>query len=152
MIQNSRILKNDIDHLNKRGPTPFFHSDTNLVLENVLVHPVEKTRVLFVRVEFVWLLFLNILSFNFVQTPSKPPRFRKFRRSNVHRSDVVQTNHCQSCTTFFALRALFKVVTYLFCGCLSPTLVHLLNLFLMNTPVAQMLLTPRWVSRQKDMK
>ena len=38
------------------------------------------------------------------------------------------------------------------CGCLSPTLVHLCNLFLVNTPVAGMLLTPRWVSRRKDVK
>ena len=30
-----------------------------------------------------------------------------------------------------------------FCGCLSPTIVHLHNLFLLSTPVAQMLLTPR---------
>ena len=76
-------------------------------------------------------------------------RFRKFRRSNVHRSVVVQTNHCQSCTAFFAWCALSKVSTFLFCGCLFPTIVHLRNLFLLSTPVAQMLLTPRWVSIRK---
>ena len=31
-------------------------------------------------------------------------------------------------------------------------LVYLRNLFLLSTPVARMLLTPRWVSKQKDMK
>ena len=36
-----------------------------------------------------------------------------------------------------------------FCGCLSPTIVHLCNLFLLSTPVAQMVLTLRWVSIQK---
>ena len=35
----------------------------------------------------------------------------------------------------------------LFCCCLSVTIVHLRNLFLLSTLVAQMLLTPRWVSR-----
>ena len=30
--------------------------------------------------------------------------------------------------------------------------MQLRNLFLLNTPVAQMLLTPRWVSRRKDVK
>ena len=61
MVQDLRILKNSINHLSKRGPTPFFHSDTSLVLENVLVHPVEKTHVLFVTVELIRLLFLNML-------------------------------------------------------------------------------------------
>ena len=97
--------------------------------------------------ELNWLLFLNILSFNFVQTPNKSLRVRKFRRSNVHRSDVVQTNHCQSCTTFLLDVLCSKWPYSFFCGSLSPMLVHLHNLFLMNTPVA-----PRWVSRRKDVK
>ena len=54
MIQDLRILKNNIDHLSKRQPPPLFHSDTNLVLENVLVHPVEKAHVLVVTVELIW--------------------------------------------------------------------------------------------------
>ena len=48
-------------------------------------------------------LFLNILSFNFVQTREKSLRFRIFRRSYVHRSIFVPTNHCQSCTACFCL-------------------------------------------------
>ena len=40
----------------------------------------------------------------------------------------------------------------LFCICLYPMLVHLRNLFLLSTSVARMLLPPRWVSRQKDVK
>ena len=75
MIQNPCILKNDIDHLSKWGPIPFFHLDTNLVLENVLVYPVEKTPVLVVIVELIWSLFLNILSFNIVQTQNNSPKF-----------------------------------------------------------------------------
>ena len=42
MIQHPGILRNNINHLSKRGPSPFFHSDTNLVRGNVLVHSVEK--------------------------------------------------------------------------------------------------------------
>ena len=47
-------------------------------------------------------------------------RFRKFRRSNVHRSAVVQTNHCQRCTAFFAWFALSKVSTFLFFAAVCP--------------------------------
>ena len=86
MIEHPGILKNDIDHLSKRGPPPFCHSDTNLVLGNVLDNSVEKTHVLVVTGELIWLLFLNILFFNYVQEPSKSHRFRKFRRSYTYTS------------------------------------------------------------------
>ena len=130
-----------IEHLSKPGPIPFFHSDTNPVPGNALVHPFKKTTVLVVTVELIWLLFLNM--------PNKSLRFRKFRRSNVRHSVVIQTNNCQSCAAFFEWRALSKVSKFLFLGYLSPTIMHLDNLFLLSTPVAQMLLTPRWVSRRK---
>ena len=82
-IQHLRIMKNSIDHSRKGGggggghhhlllfyiPSPYL----------VLVHSVNKTHLLVVPVEFIWLLFLNILSFNFVQTPNKSLRFRRFR-------------------------------------------------------------------------
>ena len=49
-------------------------------------------------------------------------------------------------TQLFAWCALFKVTVFLlFCSCLSP----LRNLLLLSTTVAQMMLTPRWVSRRK---
>ena len=44
------------------------------------------------------------------------------------------------------------MTTFFFCSGLSPMIVHLRNLFLLRTPVARMLLTPRWVSRWKDVK
>ena len=53
-------------HSNKPGLPPFFHLDTNLVLGHILLHPVDKTHVLVVTVELFCLLFLKILSFNFV--------------------------------------------------------------------------------------
>ena len=37
----------------------------------------------------IWLLFLNILSFNFVPTPNKSLRLTRFRRSYVNRPAVV---------------------------------------------------------------
>ena len=127
----------NIELLNKRGSPPYFHSDNNLVLGNALVHPFEKNPVQVVTVELIWLLFLKILSFNFLQTLSKSLRFRKFRRSNVHHFVVVQTNYFQV-TLLFLLDVRFpKRLRSLFCGCLSPTIVHLRNLFLLSTPVAK---------------
>ena len=69
-------------YLNKRGPPPFFHSDTNPVLGHFLVHSVGKTHVLVVTVKFIWLLLLNILSSNFVLTPNK------FLRFNFNKTEV----------------------------------------------------------------
>ena len=87
-------------HRLQRGPPPFFHSDTHPVLDHVLVHSVGKTHVVVVIVKLIWLLFLNILCFNFVPTPNKSLRFTRFRRSYVNRHAVVLTNHCQNLTTF----------------------------------------------------
>ena len=55
----------------------------------ILVHSIHKTHVLVVAVEMIWLLFLNILSFNFVPTPNKSLRLTRFRRSYVNRPAVV---------------------------------------------------------------
>ena len=51
MIKHPRILENNIYHLRKRGPPPFFDSHTSLVLGNVLVHSAKKTHVLVATVE-----------------------------------------------------------------------------------------------------
>ena len=75
-IQNPLTAKKKIDHLSKRGTTSSFHSDTSPALGQSLVHSVDKTHVLTVTVELVWLFFLNIPSFNFAQTPNKSLRFR----------------------------------------------------------------------------
>ena len=55
---------------------------------------------------------LQYTSFNFIQTPNKSLRFRKFRRRNVH--------HGQSCTAFFGWCALSKVSTFLFLQLFVP--------------------------------
>ena len=68
-----------------------FYSHTKTVFGRVLVHSVDKTHVLLVTVELIWLLFLNILSFNFVQTPNKSLMFRRFRRSYVNHLVVAPT-------------------------------------------------------------
>ena len=92
-IQYPRILKNNIYHSEKLGPPPFFHLDTNPGVGHVPIHCVGKTHVLVVTVEFIWLLFLNILSFNFVPTPNKSLRLTRFRRNYVNRAAIVATNH-----------------------------------------------------------
>ena len=65
-----------------------------------LAHFVDKTHVLVVTVDLIWLLFLNILSFNFAATSRKSLRFTRFIRSYVNSPAVVLTNHCQSYTAF----------------------------------------------------
>ena len=70
------------------------------ILGHVLVHSVDKTHVLVVKVELIWLLFLNISFFNFFPTPNKSFRFRRFRRSYVNCNAVILTNHSQSYTAF----------------------------------------------------
>ena len=99
-IQYPHTLKNNTYHSNKQGPPLFLHLDTNPVIGHALVHSVDKTNVLDVTVDLIWLLFLNILSFNFVATPRKSLRFTRFIRSYVNRPAVVLTNHCQSYTAF----------------------------------------------------
>ena len=64
-IQYPRTLQN------KRVPPPFFHSDTNRVFGHVLIHSFDKTNVLVVTEELIWLLLLNILSFKFAPTSNK---------------------------------------------------------------------------------
>ena len=113
--------------------TNFFDWDTNPVLGHVLVHFVGKTHVLVVTVELTWLLFWNILSFNFVPKLSKTLTFTRFRKIYVNRPTVVLIN----VTLFF---------------CIQSYAANMRNLFSLNTPVAQMLLTPRWVSRRIDVK
>ena len=94
---HSPILQNNTDHSSKLDPLPFFHSDTNHVLDHVLVSSVDKSHVLFITVELIWFLFLNILS----SLPNKSLRFKRFRRSYANYSGILATNHYQSCTASF---------------------------------------------------
>ena len=64
---------------------------------HALVHSAERTHVLVVPVELIWLLSLNTF-FNIVPTPMKSLRFTRFGRSYVNCTAVVLTNHCQSYT------------------------------------------------------
>ena len=99
-IQYPRTLKNNIYHSNKWGPPLFLHLDTNPVIGHALAHSVDKTHVVVVTVDLIWLLFLNILSFIFIATPRKSLRFTRFIRSYVNHPAVVLTNYCQSYTAF----------------------------------------------------
>ena len=70
------------------------------ILGHVLVHSGDKSHVLVVTVELIWLMFLNIFSSNFVPRPNKSLRFTRYRRSYVKRPAVVLTSHYQSYTAF----------------------------------------------------
>ena len=56
---------------------------------------------LVVKQELIWLLFLNIFSFNFVRTQKKSLRFRRLRTRYVNCPVIVSTNDCQSFRAFF---------------------------------------------------
>ena len=99
-IQYSHTLKNNIYHSGKQLPPSFFHLHTNPVIGPAPVHPVDKTHVLVITAELIWLFFLNKISFNFVPTLRKSLRFTRFRRSYVNHPSVVLTNCCQSFTDF----------------------------------------------------
>ena len=89
-----------------------------------------------VTVDLIWLLFLNILSFNFIAAPRKSLRFTKFIRSYVNRPAVVLTNHCQSDIVFLL------DVRYLKLPCLFLLLLFVPNnsvFALLSAPVARML-------------
>ena len=125
MIMLPRILKSNIYYSNKRGQSPFFYPDTNPAISHALVHSVDKTHVLVVAVEFIWSLFLNIFSFNFVSTPRKSFRFTRFRRTYVNRPVVILTNHCQSYTAFLLNARCSKWQRSFFCSCWFPMIVYL---------------------------
>ena len=131
-MQYPHTLKNNIYQSNKWRPPPFFHSDTNPELGHAPVHFVDKTHVLVVTVELIWLLLLNILSSNFIPTPNKSLRYTRFRRSYVNYPVVVL-----SYTTFLLDVRCSTWPRSFFLQLLSPMIVQLPKLFLLSTPVAQ---------------
>ena len=90
------------------------------------------------------------LSSNAKQTYARSARFRR----SYEKHPAVVLTRPTSCTDFFVWCALrcSKWSRSFFCSCSIPMIVYLWNLFLLNTPLARMLLTPRWVSSQKDEK
>ena len=132
------------------GDHHFLHLDTNPVICRALVHSVNKTHVLVVTVDLIWLLFLNIISFfNFVATPIKSLRFTRFIRSNANRPAVVLTHHCQSYTAFLLDVRCSKFPCSIFLQFFVP---NDSAFALLSTPVSRMLWTPRWVGRRTDVR
>ena len=121
------------------------------ILGHVLVHSVDKTHVLVVTVELIWLLFLNRFFLKFVPTPNKSLRFTRFRRSYVNCTAVVLIKQCQSYTAFLLDVGCSKWPRSFFLQ-LFAVIVHLRDLFLLSRRVSRMLSTPRWVSKRKDVK
>ena len=124
-MQYPRTLKNNIYHSSKWGLLQFLHLDISPVTGHNLVHSVDKTHVLIVTVNLIWLLFLNILSFNFVAAPRKFLRFTRFIRSYVNRPAVALTSRCQIYTAFLLDVRCSKLPCSIFCSCLFPMIMHL---------------------------
>ena len=99
------------------------------------------------------LVVLEYVFFNFVPTPNISLRFTRFRRIHVNWPAVVLKSHCHTAKEAFLLDVCcLKWPRSFFCSCFLLMIVHLRNLFLLSTPVARILLTSRWVSRQKNVK
>ena len=116
--------------------TTTIHLDSNPVIAHALVHSLNKTHVLDVTVNLTWLLFLNILSFNFATTLIKSLRLTRFIRSYVNRPAVVLTNHCQSYTAFLLDVRCSKLPCSIFLQLFVP---NDSAFALLSTPVARML-------------
>ena len=100
-IQYPSTLKNNIYHSYKWWLPLFLHLNTSPVTGHTRVYSVDKTHFLVVTMDLIWLLFLNILSFNFVATPRKFRRFTRFIRSHVNHPAVVLTNKVTLLFCFF---------------------------------------------------
>ena len=133
----------------KIGDHHHFFIQIPILCQSCTNHSIDKTHVLVVTVELTWLLFLNMLSFNFVPTLNKSLRFTRFRKSYVYRPAVVLI---KGILLSYLMCAAQSGNFPFFCSCLFTITVHLCNLFLLSTPVARILLTPRWISRRKDVK
>ena len=113
-IQYPCTLKRNIYQSNKQWTPSFFHLHTNLVLGHVLIHSVDKSHVLVVTVELIWVFIFNIISFIFVLTPNKFLRYKRSRKSYVKRPDVVLTYRTSYTAFLLDVRVLFTVVMFLF--------------------------------------
>ena len=91
-LQYPRTLKSNIYHSNEWGLPLFLHVDTSPATGHALVDSVDKTRVLVVTVNLIWLLFLNIVSLKFVATPNNLFRFTRFISSYVNHPALDLTN------------------------------------------------------------
>ena len=110
--------------------------DTNPAIGHALVCSVDKSHVLVVTVKLIWLLFLNILSFNFVAAPRKSLKFTRFIRSYVNRPSTVLTNHSQSYTAFLLDVRCSKLPCFIY---LQLFVSNDSTFALLSTPVARML-------------
>ena len=99
---------------------PFKQTGTNSVFGHVLIHSVNKSHVLFVTVELIWLLFLNIPFFNFVPTPNKFLRLERFRKSYVNHPDVALTSLTSYTAFLLDGHCAVQVVTFLFLQLFVP--------------------------------
>ena len=97
---------------------------------------------------------LEYTFFEFFPTSNKSLRLTRFRRSYVNRPAIVLINHTIYAAFLLNERccAVQRGHVPFFCSCLPPMTVHFGNLVLLSTPVAHMLLTPKWVSKRKDVK
>ena len=122
-----------------------------VMIGQILIQSDDKTHILVVTVKLIWLLFLNILSFNFIPKPNKSLGFTRFRRSYLKRPAAVLIK----VTLHFQLMCAVPsdhVFFCFFCSHLSPMIVHSRNLFLLSSTTVRIMLTQRSVSRQKDVK
>ena len=135
-----------ICHSNKREPPPFFNCTS--ILGHVLVHSVDKTHVLVVAAELIWLFFLNIFFSTLFQHRTNLLRSQDSEEAMLIALLSIQPTTVKVPLLFCLMCAVQSGHVPFFLQYLPPTIVHLRNLFLLNTRVARMLL----VSKRKDVK
>ena len=134
-IQYSRTLTINIYHSNKWGPPLFLHLDTSFVIGHALVHSVDKTHVLVVTVDLIWLLFLNILSF--FQLCCSTEKISQVHK--IHKKLCKPPCYCSNKPLPFCLMCAVprRCSAPFFCSCLFLMILHLRCSKVVNSKVGR---------------
>ena len=104
------------------------------ILDHDFTHFVDKNHALNSATDL--LVFPEFMFFQLSFNTKKSLRLTRFRRSYVNCTAVVLINHCQRYTAFLLDVRCSKWPRSFFCSCLSLMIMHLHNLFLWSTCVA----------------
>ena len=111
-MQYPCTMKSNVYHSSKRGPSLFFHSDSNTWPCFGLFSWLNPCTGCNSRTDLV--LAFELYSFNFISKPNKSLRFTRFRRSYKKCPAVGLINQCQSYIAFLFDVCCLKQPLYFF--------------------------------------